>query len=153
MKPFYAVIAVLVVGCGIVSAAPVDCMVGARAYGFGGAYVALADDPSAAYWNPAALSRVTGISFMESNWIFQDVAGLNINYASLALPVPYVGTVGGSWLLKYAKLEEGPEAVSNVASENLVSLSIGRMLWEKWLIFEKTSIGFSINRHTFGSGV
>ncbi|MCI0472583.1 MAG: hypothetical protein L0Y76_03270, partial [Ignavibacteria bacterium] len=29
------------------------------------------------------------------------------------------------------------------------SLSIGRRLWDRLLIFEKTSLGFSINRHTF----
>jgi hypothetical protein len=151
MNKFYKTIAIIVVGCSLIIAAPVDCTIGARAYGFGGAYVAIVNEPSAAYWNPAALHKIDNISLMESNWIFQNVDGLNVNYASLAVPVPYVGTVSGSWLLKYAKLEEGSEAITKVASENLVSLSIGRMLWEKLLIFEKTSLGFSINRYTFTS--
>ncbi|MFH1862212.1 MAG: hypothetical protein ABH878_05305, partial [bacterium] len=33
--------------------------VGGRALGMGGAYCALAEDPSAFYWNPAGISRVT----------------------------------------------------------------------------------------------
>ncbi|GAF75594.1 unnamed protein product, partial [marine sediment metagenome] len=54
-------------------ASPVDIMIGSRGYGMGGAYVAIANDPSAAYWNPAGLSQVDEISIMESNWIFQSV--------------------------------------------------------------------------------
>ncbi len=138
-----------------VSASPVDIMIGSRGFGMGGAYVALADDPSAAYWNPAGLSQVNEISIMESNWIFQDVEGININYVTIAIPVKYVGTVSGSWLLTHATLEEGWDydtnepANSESANENSFSLSIGRQLWEKLAIFEKTSLGFSINRYTF----
>ena len=33
--------------------------VGARAMGMGSAYVAIADDPTALYWNPAGLASVT----------------------------------------------------------------------------------------------
>ncbi|MBU0520220.1 hypothetical protein KKA00_12940 [bacterium] len=36
--------------------------VGARALGLGGAYCALAEDPSSFYWNPAGLARVPSIS-------------------------------------------------------------------------------------------
>ncbi len=36
--------------------------VGGRALGMGGAYCALADDPSAFYWNPAGIARVPSIS-------------------------------------------------------------------------------------------
>ena len=34
---------------------------GARAMGMGGAYVSVANDPSAMYWNPAGLTKVSGI--------------------------------------------------------------------------------------------
>lgn len=133
-------------------ASPVDMMIGSRGFGFGGAYVAIADDPSAAYWNPAGLSNVKNISLMESNWILQDITGLNVNYVSFAVPIKHVGTVSGSWLFQYARLEQmgmGGEIEENSAGENTFSLSIGRQLWDKLLIFENTSIGFSINRHTF----
>ena len=33
-------------------------VVGTRALGMGGAFVAVADDPSAVYWNPAGLPRM-----------------------------------------------------------------------------------------------
>jgi hypothetical protein len=132
-----------------VTAAPVDIMVGARGYGMGGAYVALANDPSAAYWNPSALTRVENMSLMNSNWIFQEVEALNVNYLSFAVPIDVVGTVAGSWLMEFAKLEEGPEATTRNAAEHLFSLSIGRALVEQVLFFENPSIGFSINRYTF----
>ncbi|MFH1679515.1 MAG: PorV/PorQ family protein [Candidatus Eisenbacteria bacterium] len=37
--------------------------VGARALGMGGAYVAVADDPTATVWNPAGLARVDKLAF------------------------------------------------------------------------------------------
>jgi hypothetical protein len=136
-------------------ASPVDIMIGSRGYGMGGAYVAIAGDPSAAYWNPSGLSCISDISLMESNWILQDVEDINVNYVSLAIPVKHVGTVSGTWLFTHATLEEGWDYANNTpqnaesANEHSFSLSIGRQLWDKLLIFEKTSLGFSINRHAF----
>ena len=45
--------------------------VGARAMGMGSAYVALADDPTAVYWNPAGLASIKGaeVSLMHNEWI------------------------------------------------------------------------------------
>lgn len=45
--------------------------VGARAMGLGSAYVALADDPTAIYWNAAGLSSLTGtqVTAMHNEWI------------------------------------------------------------------------------------
>jgi len=45
--------------------------VGARPMGMGSAYVALADDPTAIYWNPAGLASVTGtqVTAMHNEWI------------------------------------------------------------------------------------
>ena len=44
---------------------------GARAAGMGDAYVSLADDATAAYWNPAGLAAVerTDFTFMHQEWI------------------------------------------------------------------------------------
>jgi hypothetical protein len=88
---------------------------------------------------------------MESNWIMQEVTGLNINYATFAMPLKNVGTVSGSWLYRYASLEEGPNAVSHSAGEHTFSLSMARRLWDKLYVFEKTAVGFSVNRHAFYS--
>jgi len=45
--------------------------VGARPMGMGGAYVALADDPTAVYWNPAGLANAKGtqVLVMHNEWI------------------------------------------------------------------------------------
>jgi hypothetical protein len=45
--------------------------VGARAMGMGSAYVALADDPTASYWNPAGLASIQGtqVTAMHNEWI------------------------------------------------------------------------------------
>ena len=45
--------------------------VGARAMGMGSAYVALADDPTELYWNPAGLGAVEGsqVTVMHNEWI------------------------------------------------------------------------------------
>lgn len=139
-----------------VSGSPVDMMTGARGYGLGGAYVALANDPSAAYWNPSRLSQVKHISLMNSNWIMQDVEGMNVNYANLTVPIKYVGTISGSWLINHAELEYGEfdedgEVVmkSGGANEHQFSLSLGRQLFDELLIFRKTSVGLSVNRYSF----
>ncbi len=50
--------------------------VGARAQGLGGAFGPAADDASAAYWNPAALSRVPGYELMAGHTsLFGGLAG------------------------------------------------------------------------------
>ncbi len=45
--------------------------VGARAMGLGSAYVAIADDPTAIYWNPAGLAAISGtqVTAMHNEWI------------------------------------------------------------------------------------
>ncbi len=65
-----------------------------RASGMGDAFVAIADDASAAYFNPAGLSQLNmreGL-FSHINWI----ADLNHDYISMALPVQRLGTIAFS---------------------------------------------------------
>jgi hypothetical protein len=124
-------------------------MIGARGYGFGGAYVAVVNDIGAAYWNPAGLGRVKSMSLMESNWILQEVEGLNVNYAAFGLPLKPVGTIAVGWLLRHAMLEEGPDAERNGANENTFSLAAGRTILRDVLFLEELALGLSINRHWF----
>lgn len=65
--------------------------VGARALGMGGAYVALAEDGTAAYWNPAGLSRLSRrqVSVMHS----ERFAGI-VSYNYLGYAQPYRQTEG-----------------------------------------------------------
>ncbi|MGE5554032.1 MAG: hypothetical protein ACM3XZ_08955 [Betaproteobacteria bacterium] len=106
MRPRRSMIAVLVlflvssVG-GAASAAitlpvvtPAD--LGARAMGMGGAYVALADDASAVYWNPAGLAEVKWVSVTpvvgiatsgyQSLKDFADLMETKVNYTDLNIP-------------------------------------------------------------------
>jgi len=59
--------------------------VGARALGMGGAFTAIADDPSAAYWNPSGLAQIHNFQFefMNVNLPFDRT----FNYFSATLPL------------------------------------------------------------------
>jgi hypothetical protein len=60
--------------------------VGGRALGLGGAYVALANDASAGYWNPAALMR---IDHPEVMLMHDEQFGGMMNYDFAAVAIPY----------------------------------------------------------------
>lgn len=70
--------------------------VGARALGLSGAFSAIADDPSAAFWNPAGLAQISNfqLEFMNVDLPFDRT----FNFASSVLPVGNVMTVGLSWI-------------------------------------------------------
>jgi long-subunit fatty acid transport protein len=67
--------------------------VDARALGMGGAYVSLADEVSAGYWNPAGLShlRYPEISYMH---VERFAGAVSFDYAGVALPVTERSTIG-----------------------------------------------------------
>jgi hypothetical protein len=69
---------------------------GARASGMGGAYVAVADDPTAIYWNPAGLAKVPGgaVVFDHSSWI----ADIGYNYVAASYNIGTYGTLGISFI-------------------------------------------------------
>jgi hypothetical protein len=71
--------------------------VGGRALGLGGAHVALANDATAGYWNPAALAR---INYPEGIIMHDERFGSLINYdfASIAIPYGFDASVGLSVL-------------------------------------------------------
>lgn len=134
-------------------AVPVDIMVGSRGFSMGGAYTALVDDATAAYWNPAGLGKVEDLTILNSNWILQDVDGLYINYFTTTVPIKDIVTISGSWLMAHASLEEGwndltgePER-TNSANDHQFTLSAARVLWDTLAFFSTTSIGLSLNRY------
>jgi hypothetical protein len=69
---------------------------GSRAIGMGGAYVALATDVSAIYWNPAGLAYIGphgAVGFMHSDWL----ADTNFDFAAAILRTKNIGTFGLSF--------------------------------------------------------
>jgi len=65
---------------------------GPRGAAMGSAYVSVANDASAMYWNPAGIARIDGFeaSFTNTKWI----ADLSLNYAGAVLPLGDVGNIG-----------------------------------------------------------
>lgn len=66
--------------------------VGSRATGMGGAFVAVSDDASALYWNPAGIASIeeNEIIASHSKW----VTGLNFNYMGAVFNFKKFGNVG-----------------------------------------------------------
>lgn len=150
MKNITLIIMVLAI---LATAAPVDLMIGSRGFSMGGAYTALVDDATAAYWNPAGLGKLHTLTLLNSNWILQDVDDLNVNYFTAAFPIKNRVTISGSWLITHAKLEEGwnestnEPANTNSANDNQFTLSAGWLLWDTLGFLRTTSIGVSLNRY------
>jgi len=130
-------------------AKPVDLQMGARSFGMGGAFTAIANDGTSAYWNPAGLAQLNNITFSETNWILTDVDNLNVNYLNSSFPIPNIGTISGGWLLQSATLEEGTGSQYNETdwSESSFSLSAGRRILDDLWILINPSVGFTLNRH------
>jgi len=71
---------------------------GARPVGMGGAYVAVADDGFANYYNPAGLGFIEKKSFslMHANWLPGLYPSMYYEYIGLAYPLKDMGTIGGN---------------------------------------------------------
>ena len=125
---------------------------GARAQGMGSAYVAISDDATAVYWNPAGLSQ---LGRPELHFQHAEQIGGTVNHDVITVAMPLASTVLGVGLMrlgvddvKEALLEDpgqppGPgnrPVVSRVvgASDYSIHLSAGR-----W-IREDVSLGASL---------
>ena len=80
--------------------------VGARALGMGSAFVAVADDATATYWNPAGLTKVKNHSFAamysdtfstgDGSWLTRGL--VSYNFANYVYQIEDIGSVGVSWI-------------------------------------------------------
>lgn len=65
---------------------------GARALGIGGAFVAIADDPSAMYWNPSGIAGLRGFNLMvDHTYWFADI---QYNYVGATIDMGSYGGLG-----------------------------------------------------------
>ncbi|MFC2084663.1 PorV/PorQ family protein [Bacteroidota bacterium] len=69
--------------------------VGATAIGMGGAFVSIANDASALYWNAGGIANIPGYEFIavHTNWI----ADTKFDFAGLVIPMGNFGTLGFSF--------------------------------------------------------
>jgi len=73
---------------------------GARSLAMGGAYVGLADDASAPYWNPAALTKIDEHQFLSMYAPFFEKT--NYNFLSYVHPLGRLGNIGISDVLLHS---------------------------------------------------
>jgi len=66
--------------------------IGTRAMGMGSAFVSVANDATALYWNPAGMTEMTDgeFSVMHMNWIL----GTSYDFIGLVIPVGRYGSIG-----------------------------------------------------------
>ncbi len=115
---------------------------GARGMAMGGAFVAVVNDPSAMYWNPAGLTEVEGISFLVDNTTW--IADIQYNYIGATVSAGPVGVLGlnvtmsniGDMAVTTVDKQEGTGEVFSV-SDIAVGLSYAIKLTDAF------SIGFT----------
>ena len=127
--------------------------VGARAIGMGGAFVSIANDASAMFWNPAGIALVEGgeAFFNHNEWI----ADIKFDYAGLVFTLPRVGSIGlNATFLNMGDMERTtefyPEGTGQLYSAGSYSLGLcfARSLTDRF------SIGVNlkyINEHILNS--
>ncbi|MFH1681155.1 MAG: hypothetical protein ABIH26_10985, partial [Candidatus Eisenbacteria bacterium] len=92
--------------------------VGGRAVAMAKTFHALADDPSAVYWNPAGFAGQRRASVLLTHYRPYVVEDLSVSFAALAFPLPpALGTAGIGW---------HHTGVTGVVSEDLFLLSLAR---------------------------
>jgi opacity protein-like surface antigen len=94
---------------GTAAAAMLEISVGARAEALGGAFVAIADDPSALYWNPAGITKIKSLSVQatKTDWL----VGTSFNAIDLVIPLAGMSSSLGVHL---AMLDYGENPVRTI---------------------------------------
>jgi len=115
---------------------------GARALSMGSAYVGLANDPSALFWNPAGITKTQGFGLIvdHTNW----VADMNYDYMALTYNMGNLGTIGASFTISNidemkVTTVELPDGTGEVFGVSDVAFSLAWAIQ----ITDKFSIGFN----------
>jgi len=107
---------------------------GARSLAMGGAYVALADDASGPYWNPAALMQVEEHQFLSMYAPFFEQT--SYNFLSYVHPLRNLGSVGISDVLLHSGGYEerdkfGPIGTNRSIFKNAIIISYANKIRER----------------------
>ena len=129
---------------------------GARAAGMGEAFVALADDATATFWNPAGLAFQYGkeLHLMHVNWLPEFGNDLFYDFASYIHSIEGLGTFGLN--VTYLNLgeqvhtdETGTELGKFSSNEYSLALTYGTKLAENWGV----GLGMRYIRSNLAGGV
>ncbi len=115
---------------------------GARAVSMGSAFVAVANDLSDYYWNPAGLAKMDGVGVMfdHTNWI----ASVSYNYLAASYNLGGIGTVGFSFTSSdYGDMKvttvDNPNGTGQIFTASDIAFSLGYAI----NLTDNFSIGFS----------
>lgn len=115
---------------------------GARALSMGGAFVAIADDPSSLYWNPAGIADIPGgaIYIDHTQWL----ADIRYNYLASTISLGDMGTLGVSFTASSidemrVTTTDNPEGNGETFSVSDIAFSVGYAV----KLTDKFSIGFN----------
>ena len=125
---------------GTVAASFLEIEVGSRAVGMGGAYVAVVDDATAVYWNPAGLARInkSEVVLIHTNWL----VGTSFDFVAIAFPVGNSGTIGVSLTsLSTDEMEVRTVLLPDGTGERFSTTDISAGLSYAMDLTEKFSIG------------
>jgi len=115
---------------------------GARSLAMGGAYVALADEASAPYWNPAGLAQIEEHQFLSMYAPFFE--GTSFNFISYVHPLRSLGTLAISDVFLYSGGYEEVSAAGEVTGKsssvwkNVVIISYANR------VYKRISLGASL---------
>ncbi len=115
---------------------------GARAAGMGEAFVGLADDATAVFWNPAGLAYQQGreLTLMHANWLPQFGDDLFYDFLAYRQSFEGIGTLGvNATYLNLGKQiqtdEDSPDPIGEFSSyEYAISLTYGALIAENWSV-------------------
>lgn len=117
--------------------------VGSRATAMGGAFVAMTDDASATFWNPAGLALIekNEAMFQTTKW----TADTDLYYLSVAIPLSDLGTFGASiYSFNSGDMEETtvsqPDGTGRLFSASNFSMGISYAR----SFTEQLSVGFTV---------
>lgn len=150
---------------GTTAASFLEIPIGAAATGLGGAYVSIAEDATALYWNAAGISRFTQgeLAVVHTTWL----AETSLDYAALVIPLGTLGNIGLSFTSlnmpdMKVRTVEMPEGTGEFfsAADIAVGLSFAKAITDRFsigftakyiqqTIWHESAVGFAIDGSTY----